>query len=91
MILILRAKFNAKKKDLSVHLVFQFKRKSDDVTLIKLTMLDISAKIFKSTLIIKLKQKMHERNDLHELVELRIKILMSVLICRDLKYNNKKS
>ena len=54
-------------------------------------MLNILAKIFKSILIIKLKQKMHERNDLHELVELRIKILISVLICRDLKCNNKEN
>ena len=74
-----------------MHLVFQFKRKLNDVILIKLTILNISAKIFKSILTIKLEQKMHERNDLHELVELRIKILISVLIYRDLKCNNKES
>ncbi len=85
---IIRVKFNADKKNLSVHLVYQYKRtQSDEISVESVsTVMKISA-----TQMTKLKKKRAEREDLRDFKHNWVKMLMKKLLCHDRMCKNKKN
>ncbi len=83
---IVRVKFNADKKNLSVHLVYQYERtQSDDISVESVS----TATKTSATQTTKLEKKRVEREDLRDSEHNRAKMLMKKLLCHDRTCKNK--
>lgn len=85
---IIRVKFNADKKNLSIYLVYQYERtQSNEISVESVsTVMKTSA-----TQTTKLKKKRVEREDLQDSEHNQVKMLMKKLLCHDKTCKNKKN
>ncbi len=85
---IIRVKFNAGKKNLSVHLVYQYERtQSDDISVESVSTVTKTS----ATQMTKLEKKRVKREDLRDSEHNRVKMLMKKLLCHDRMCKNKRN
>jgi len=85
---IIRVKFNVDKKNLSVHLIYQYERtQSDEISVESVsTVMKMS-----TTQMTKLKKKRAERENLQDSEHNQVKMLMKKLLCHDRTCKNKRN
>ncbi len=85
---IVRVKFNADKKNLNVHLVYQYERtQSNEISVESVS----TVTKMSTTQTIKLEKKRAERKDLQDSEHNWVKMLMKKLLCHDRTCKNKKN